>query len=93
MHLELSSRSSKSNIDTVGTSYMFYMEMANHVLRAGAVRMAVGVVLVSFWAFIGHLTGQAASYLLARKVKSGYAHFIYFIRECTYLVHTYRYCR
>lgn len=51
MHLELSSRSSKSNIDTVGPSYMFYMEMANHVLRGGVVRMAVGVVLVSF----GHL--------------------------------------
>lgn len=30
---------------------MFYMEMANHVLRGGVVRMAVGVVLVSF----GHL--------------------------------------
>ena len=60
------------------------MEMANHVLRGGVVRMAVGVVLVSFWAFIGYLTGQAALYLLARKVKSGYAHFIYFSRECTY---------
>lgn len=63
-HLELSSRSYKSNIDTVGPSYMFSMEMANHILGGRAVRVSVGVVLISFWAFTGYLTSQVASYLL-----------------------------
>lgn len=60
-HLELYACSSKSNIDTVGSQYVFSVVMTNHTLKERAVIwLSVGLVLISFRAFIGYLPSWVA---------------------------------
>lgn len=53
VHLELSSRSYKSNIDTVGPSYMFYMEDGKPHTQGkgcqGVCRRGFDLILSIYW--------------------------------------------